>query len=953
MNALLNTFAERAKERLRLVEAQHPEVVRLARYLSPAVRVDAPLIRAIRQELMPASDAGLEADLWFSPLVESVSSRGFVLEPRVAEHLRRELAEEGIGTYQAVLNRVAGIIAHEHRSWPPALLLEEQIIWLSLRKYDTESARRTGSLELEALLRQAAKAMSEDEPRGLEIARWAQRALRSLPRPALETDAAILLSLGATARLGGRSALFDMDQQRELPPNVSWILPNKQFATRTTVHLARTTEGVRFGDPDPFSVELSIPMTQPLLVQLSWAIGPVQSVQTVSIGQGTRFVPIPETASDIKVRTLSGEEFSVENAAPSAGGLTPVDLSHACVGVTRYGAKGLRGSLTGFLLGPDLVATVTHGLLDLENDDKLLVRWQSVDIEATVVAMLPATELAVLRLRRSLAREGPTAAVVLPWQPDRVAITPGASWNTVGFDNSSFVEARGTVASTDLQAEAAGLGGLSNGGLVYRGPFLELATQDPALISTAPVAWSGAPIVSSGKVIGMLVAGTSGNKTFYAVPADDLRGVMDAVLVGREALGTVFVSYGGRRRSDKDQAAATRMLDALRSVGLRATFDTDVDETNASRRSLPALMRMANAASSGAVLATSNSHDLPIGQRSLLLLRYRLWLNPGFQLLVFDSNQRQPNKNLLSLNLTGRRVELDSTVQELLVETVRTAYAAPTGVGDESEDLTFTRERDRLALLLRSTDNPGETRIQQIVAALPMGIEEISRIPELPGAVQSVSFRSELTRTAAMFSFPPQTHLPLRQVCFGSSSVRAFSLNASQPSIARAMIDRAWLGRAPPHCFEVGISQLDPSPSVAALSSVLFEQVARSLNCTPEDAQWLLENSNVKFFLILLGQASRAIPLIDELLTRLPGALLFFLLGETAPPRPSAQMMQLPPLRPGLEIAFLRARQTLLTDALSSVPVVPPTPPTDTPPTPRKASKATRKKTQRRSQKKK
>src|SRR5262245_14691442 len=50
-------------------------VVDLARYLSLAAWIEPALLRKARLTFLPRSDAGLEADLWFSPLVQSRSVR--------------------------------------------------------------------------------------------------------------------------------------------------------------------------------------------------------------------------------------------------------------------------------------------------------------------------------------------------------------------------------------------------------------------------------------------------------------------------------------------------------------------------------------------------------------------------------------------------------------------------------------------------------------------------------------------------------------------------------------------------------------------------------------------------------------------------------------------------------------------------------------------------------------
>ena len=59
---------EYAEALLASLKSGQPEVVQLAMYLSPAARIEPALLRMARLEFLPASDAGLESDLWFSPL---------------------------------------------------------------------------------------------------------------------------------------------------------------------------------------------------------------------------------------------------------------------------------------------------------------------------------------------------------------------------------------------------------------------------------------------------------------------------------------------------------------------------------------------------------------------------------------------------------------------------------------------------------------------------------------------------------------------------------------------------------------------------------------------------------------------------------------------------------------------------------------------------------------------
>src|SRR5262245_22643557 len=73
---------------------RNPAAVQLGEAISLAVRIEPELLRAARLTLTPTLDASAEADLWFSPLIESCTADWLVLVPEVAQELRRRLANE-------------------------------------------------------------------------------------------------------------------------------------------------------------------------------------------------------------------------------------------------------------------------------------------------------------------------------------------------------------------------------------------------------------------------------------------------------------------------------------------------------------------------------------------------------------------------------------------------------------------------------------------------------------------------------------------------------------------------------------------------------------------------------------------------------------------------------------------------------------------------------------------
>ena len=65
----------------------------LAEALSIAIRIEPQLLRKMRLDLFPTADAGSEADLWFSSIVETRSPLGIVFQKQHADELRQRLQQ--------------------------------------------------------------------------------------------------------------------------------------------------------------------------------------------------------------------------------------------------------------------------------------------------------------------------------------------------------------------------------------------------------------------------------------------------------------------------------------------------------------------------------------------------------------------------------------------------------------------------------------------------------------------------------------------------------------------------------------------------------------------------------------------------------------------------------------------------------------------------------------------
>jgi Cdc6-like AAA superfamily ATPase len=161
----------------------HPVAADLARYASPAVRIESSLLRELRLALLPGSGPDVEADLWFSRLVRSRGPDGIALRPEVLEALRSDLRGD---------TRAAdawAIIEAAHAGGSPALILEERVAWLVISD--------AGDARVEEELHRALAALDGGSRPGL--ARWATHAWTRLPGAARDTTAGWLLGQASGA----------------------------------------------------------------------------------------------------------------------------------------------------------------------------------------------------------------------------------------------------------------------------------------------------------------------------------------------------------------------------------------------------------------------------------------------------------------------------------------------------------------------------------------------------------------------------------------------------------------------------------------------------------------------------------------------------------------------------------------------------------------------------------
>lgn len=303
-------MSDEARERVEALRARSPDAVRLACCVSAAARVEPELARRMRLALLPEVEAGVEADLWLSELVEAANPVAMVLDPGACDLLRQELAGD-----PALLERAQEVVREVHRDAPPLVRAEEEITYLSLSRHPDAPAR------IERLLESVLAALLREERVG--VVHWAARALPRLPAPARESDASWRLAIGAGARLGGRKILRGEVPagagewlRRVLPPEV----PRAQLGVRLL-------EGaLEIGRPRAGADALEAPRMLPL--HLSWGEGEGKGSAQVSV-EPERVQLVAVGPGPVRIRTLLGDEFELRPLPPHVAKVFTIEVLQA------------------------------------------------------------------------------------------------------------------------------------------------------------------------------------------------------------------------------------------------------------------------------------------------------------------------------------------------------------------------------------------------------------------------------------------------------------------------------------------------------------------------------------------------------------------------------------------------------------------------------------------------
>ena len=268
------------------LERTTPQVLALAELLAPAVRSEGTLVRRLRTELLPHVGAEAEAELWFSPLVQSHSADGIALSVPAAVALRQRLTQQW-ETRRLLLERARAIYTEVHAYLPPPLRLEEEIAWcLIAGDEDGVNAR----------VDRAVAAVVAD-PDGFRF--WVTQAAARLPNGVRRTDSGTLL-----ARAG---------VDREFTGQV-WETAYRTLGTRPLA-VRHTGAEIELGFPaGPGSRRVDVPDAALVPLRLRWSGTSAAATQeaTVILRGDVVQARVP-VSGHVEVRTAAGVTYVVRD----------------------------------------------------------------------------------------------------------------------------------------------------------------------------------------------------------------------------------------------------------------------------------------------------------------------------------------------------------------------------------------------------------------------------------------------------------------------------------------------------------------------------------------------------------------------------------------------------------------------------------------------------------------
>ncbi len=938
----------RALQRIDRLFAANPHAVALARFASLAVRLDAPLLRRLRLQLLPAADASAEADLWFSALAESRDSEALVLDGGVQALLRAQLAALRLVGGASALDAAYAHTAAVHAQWPASLQLEERLTHLALGRPESHGATADATVDeaIDEALRPALLAMASNEQRALEIARWAVRAVPRLPERARRSEAAVALVVAAIARIGSGAAALAVEPAQGLPEALKWLLPTALLGKRTQLVCEPQAEALVFraarsGDV-PASV-LDVPATRPVLLALSWSLGAAVQSRLVAVTLGQP-VALGAGWNGLQIATLSGEAYRIDRSGPGTTPPEELAFRRACVVVKRDGI-----TTGGVFVAPGRVLTVAHvapespAQRELRELEEQLVSLEAHDDRSAVNYDIKLLNVRIADLRATLPTSSVEAFIEVEFEGRFFGAHEAAADATLGLALVDLATPPSSAAVLErADAEPAASAPLlawvkqgSEGYLVHGSsegsahPYAQRtgkATLQLDLLPTHPAlaAIPGAGVVHDGRLIGIVTSVGGPNDGAAATLMSTLPSVqrfLRRALRPAEHDPDVFVAYApdprARQEGDGGDRTAQRLEACARAARVRPWF-SNRPELKAGDEWAQAMLRQINGAQGAVLLFTPASRKQSLFvEREGLMVTFRRWAMPDFPcLMAVHSAQTDP----LPSDLAGiPYLMLDSTDDAQLTQALRDTFD-----GDDAPHLMAPRP-DLIEAHLRRNLAPLNLGADAVDAGIELlkhrGLDEAtSTLGGWVGQIPSHDARwRSIVDAAAMLALPGGPALQtLRDAAVAERFHRAVYLNAMPVQFAHLLIRKATYPRAPMPCIDIRDPQWFESGGIEKIVAQVASKVSAALVCSDEDARWLISQSTACFALVFAPQPLKVSRTLKHLQAALPGALLVFLGSSVEPATEQAARLGIqplalePPLGEGDDLRWVHAYKTLL-----------------------------------------
>lgn len=840
---------------------RHPHGAALARYASLAVRIEPALMRRLRLRLLPAADAGAEAALWFSDLVESRGTAGLVLIPEVLEYLRGLLVAEELPDGRLAIDAAWATIDELHRDWPASLRLEERITYLALTK------GAAGTSMIDEVMRPAVVAMSSGEQRAVEIARWAIRAVPRLPEPARATDAAITLALASMTVLNtgfDASAGLPVDA---VPDDLGWVVPDAVFGRRVRLAVDVSRLGLRFRQPDDALVAtdlIDLPDTRPLLLEVRWLVRG-RAEHRLLVVSPDQVVPLPQEWSDLQIRTLDGARYAV---APATAVRSIGEAQRAVVLVRAGGEVGI-----GVQVVPGVVLTPLHVVRlagDGPGSDETIVLQQGGRrVPAQIDVLDPSVDLATLSLTRPL-----NDAVIRP-APSEPA--PGENVTALAVDGAG---SRTVVGSAEIDALVLTL---DVQGQQFK-DLLEVRVTGPTDLR------SGTALMRGVELVGVLAFRTGPRQ--FAISAGTIERFLSWALRPPEHAPDILLSDPGARWGPSEKGNRLRVERALQAARLRAWPMERLDREGSDSAAL-------SWAQGAVCLLDQASFPTSESEREVATLAFRRWLDPEFVIVpvVARGAESMVPKSLWAIQY----LIPDEVTDEELWLYLRERLDRPGGRGGAMPD--------------ESTFDATVVNALDLSRDIPPGLAAFDLDPFRSGHRSTAHTDAERADLIAMAALPSgRTLAMLAEAAAGPPGRRAVYLNAMPKEYARLLLQKAWFPAPPPPHVVIRDQNWPSDGDVSGLVGQVIDQIGGAIEADRRVTEWVLGRITMPFAVIFVTRPFPQPEIIDGLHRALPSALLFFLGSvDVSGDRARASTVSiLPALPEGESMEWLHRYQGLL-----------------------------------------